>query len=316
MELRSPTNRDIVLGAIVPNRSTRALYTRQLEHEVKTMAASYAHWLGIVYPRVLAQAKASDRVVLAQDAASRPTAKGRGKNTDALFVELKRLDGYWSARTQRFAEKTATRMARTWIKENTIAWEAKLKRKGFAIKLQLTERQQTFFKVKVQENVALIKSIQKQYHTDVEGIVSRGFLAGRDLATVSEALTKRYGISTRRAALIARDQANKATAQLNATRQDELGLHRATWIHSHAGVTPRPDHERAGREGWEYDTRVGIDFGDGFGFVQPGEAIGCRCTGRSIIPALNRYGNANYALKDLGKFKGVLVPLPKIPNKS
>ena len=34
--------------------------------------------------------------------------------------------------------------------------------------------------------------------------------------------------------------------------------------------------------------QVGIDFGDGFGFVLPGGAINCRCGCRTLIPSLGR----------------------------
>jgi len=290
----------------LPNAATERVYRTLITREINAMGASYAHWVARAYRRVLARAQRTGKVIdplLAADARSPPK-----DQTRALFVELKRLDDYWTVRVKRFAQKTATRMAQDWLRENTNAWQMKLKRKGFTVKLQTTAKQRTFLQVKIKENVSLIRSIQEQYHKSIEGVVARGFLSGRDLATVANALTKAHGVTTRRAALIARDQANKATAQLNSMRQDELGIKRATWIHSSAGKEPRHEHVRAGREGWEFDTQVGIDFADGFGFVKPSEAINCRCSSRSHIPALKRGGNASYKLMDLGKFKGVLEP--------
>ena len=308
-ELRAPGDKDITIGAVVPNVGTETLYRRLLEREVSAMVGSYEHWIAQAYKRVLDAARRDGRVIdpaMAQDARRGP------KDTNAaLLVELKRLDGYWTTRVQRFAERTAKRIATDWLRDNTTSWQGKLKRKGFTVKLQVTAKQRTFLQVKIKENVSLITSIQQQYHKNIEGIVSRGFLSGRDLFTIADNIKKQHGVTVRRAALIARDQSNKATAQLNSMRQSELGITRATWIHSSAGKEPRHDHMRAGREGWEFDPTVGIDFADGFGFVLPGEAINCRCTCRSHIPALKRGGNATYQLKDLGKFKGVLAPLPK-----
>ncbi len=308
-ELRAPGEKDVTIGAVVPNASTEALYRRQLEREVSAMAASYEHWIALAYKRTLTAAQQDGRIItpdMAEDA------RGSPKDTNAaLFAELSRLDGYWQTRIKRFAQKTAKSIATDWLRDNTVSWQGKLKRKGFTVKLQMTAKQRTFLQVKITENVSLIRSVQQQYHKNVEGIVSRGFLAGRDLFTIADNIKKQHDVTVRRAALIARDQSNKATAQLNSIRQNELGITRATWIHSSAGKEPRHDHMRAGREGWEFDPTVGIDFGDAFGFVLPGEAINCRCTCRSHIPALKRGGNANYQLKDLGKFKGVLEPLPK-----
>ncbi len=273
MELRAPGDRDVTIGAVVPNVQTEKLYRQLLEREVAAMVSSYEHWIAQAYKRVLSAAQRDGRVIdpeLALDARSGP------KDTNAaLFVELKRLDGYWTARVKRFAEKTAKRIATDWLRENTTSWQTKLKRKGFTVKLQVSAKQRTFLQVKIAENVSLIRSIQQQYHKNVEGIVSRGFLAGRDLFAVAETIRKQHGVTVRRAALIARDQSNKATAQLNSMRQSELGITRATWIHSSAGKEPRHDHMRAGREGWEFDPTVGIDFADGSGFVLPGEAINC-----------------------------------------
>jgi hypothetical protein len=140
----------------------------------------------------------------------------------------------------------------------------------------------------VPENVALIRSIQQQYHTDIEGIVSRNFLKGRDLASMADEIKAKSGVSARKAALIARDQSNKATAQMNSARQKDLDLPWATWVHSSGAKEPRHNHVRAGREQWVFNTQQGIDFGDGFGYVLPGEAIYCNCTARTIIPALGR----------------------------
>lgn len=305
MELRSPTDKDIQLGAVLPNRSTDAAYRATLERAVAQMSKSYGYWIESVYRRVLDEARKNGAITMAQDA--KP--KASGKNVNALFVELKRLDDYWSDHFHTLAWNTAQRVAKTWVRDNTVAWQAKLKRKGFAIKLQLTKQQKTLLQVKVRENVDLIKSIQKQYHTDITGIVSRGFLGGRDLAAISDAIKKRHSITTRRAALIARDQSNKATAQMNAARQTELGIQWALWIHSAGGKEPRRNHVRAGREYWIYDVRVGIDFGDGFGYVQPGEAINCRCSNRSIILSIGR------GLPDGRKFDPTkLVPVDGFPG--
>lgn len=205
-----------------------------------------------------------------------------------LFAELKRLRKYWQDYFDDFAEKVAAHSIDAMFRDNTTAWNGKLKRAGFDIKLQLTPTQKTLLKTKVAENVALIKTIPQQYHGRVEGSVMRSFVAGRDLKTLSDELHACGTITRRRAAFIAHDQANKAASQMNAARQGELGIIEAVWIHSSAGKEPRRSHQKAGRERWVFDPAKGIDFGDGFGFVRPGEAIGCRCSSRSIIPAVGR----------------------------
>jgi SPP1 gp7 family putative phage head morphogenesis protein len=102
---------------------------------------------------------------------------------------------------------------------------------------------------------------------------------GRDLGTLSKGLQKQFGVSKRRAALIARDQNNKATAVIARTRQQSLGITQAKWRHSHAGKTPRPSHVHA--DGEVYDIAKGM-YLDGE-WVWPGTAINCRCTSQPII---------------------------------
>lgn len=289
-ELRAPGKRDITLGLIAPNATTHRKYRDALTKAVATMNASYLYWLRARYAVALeANADAGRVPDIAQDAKPGETP---ARAAARLLAELARLREYWEKYFDGFAKKLAQGVADDWQRDNSLAWQSKLKRAGFDIKMQLTPSQTLILHAKVQENVALIKSIQQDYHKDIEGIVTRNFLAGRDLHTMAEKIKERGGVSTRRAALIARDQSNKATAQMNAARQRELGLNLAVWQHSSAGKEPRHEHVKAGRERWVFDTQKGIDFGDAFGYVLPGEAINCRCTSRTIIPALGREDDA------------------------
>lgn len=302
VDLRAPGKRDITLGAIVPNVQVEAWYRQQLAKAVANMTASYEHWLAMRFRRAVEANIEAGKLPdpeRAEDAAP-------GESTRKLYAEMKRLQKYWDDYFIVFAQKVARQAVENWYDTNAKAWQSKLGRAGFDIKMQVTPAQKLILDVKVPENVALIRSIQQDYHKDIEGIVSRNFLAGRDLAPMAEQIKKRGGVSTRRAALIARDQSNKATAQLNSARQRELGVQWGRWVHSSAGKEPRPEHVRAGREGWFYDINKGIDFGDGFGYVLPGEAINCRCTGRSIIPAIGRMP------KNFDPDK--LVPVPGFPG--
>lgn len=287
MELRNPGKRDIVLGAVVPNAQTEATYRRDLAKAIANMSASYEYWLRAKYRRALETNQAAGRLPdpsLAHDA----DLPGPSESAGDLFDELARLRAHWEKHFETLAAKLAAQAVRSMYNDNTLAWGSKLKRAGFDIELQLTPAQKLILKAKVPENVALIRSIQQDYHKDVEGIVSRNFLKGRDLAAMADQIKERGDVTTKRAALIARDQSNKATAQMNAARQQELGLNWATWIHSSAGKEPRHTHVKAGREQWIFNTQAGIDFGDSFGQVLPGEAINCRCHSRTIIPALGR----------------------------
>lgn len=284
-ELRAPGKKDVTLPPISHSAATEIWYRRQLDKAIANMQASYDWWLSGKYETAVdANAERLPIADMAMDAAGDTP----GRSADRLIGELARLREYWRKYFDGFARKLAEQASEAWYQDNATAWSGKLKRAGFDIKMQLTPSQKLILKAKVPENVSLIRSIQEQYHKDVEGIVLRSFTKGRDLATMADELKDVGGVSTRRAAFIARDQSNKATAQMNSARQRELGLVWATWIHSSAGKEPREKHTRAGREQWVFNTQEGIDFHDGFGHVLPGEAINCRCISRTIIPALGR----------------------------
>lgn len=283
MELRNPGKRDKTLAPITPNAQTRLKYQRALDKAVVNMQASYEWWISARYRAALEANRTAGRLADMALDTDTPAA-----SADSLFDELARLRKYWTKYFDRFAKALAKQMTEAWYKDNAAQWQGKLKRAGFDVPMQLTPSQRLILRTKVPENVALIKSIQDQYHSDVEGIVLRNFLRGRDLAAMAEAVMKLGRVTQNRAALIARDQANKATAQMNDARQRELGIRYAVWQHSSAGKEPRATHVRAGREQWVFKVGDGIDFHDAFGTVLPGEAINCRCTSRSIIPALGR----------------------------
>ena len=283
MDLRAPGKKDVTLAPIAPNAQSRLKYTRALQKAVANMSASYEWWIGARYRRAVEANQAAGR--LADIAMDANTPFGDASD---LFGELARLRKYWSNYFDKFAKKLAEQATETWYRDNANMWEGRLRRAGFDVPMKLTPSQRLILKAKVPENVALIKSIHDDYHKDIEGIVSRNFLKGRDLAAMSEQIKKRGKVTQDRAAFIALDQANKATAQMNDARQRELGIQYCVWQHSSAGKEPREKHVRAGREQWVFKVGAGIDFGDQFGVVLPGEAIKCHCTSRSIIPALGR----------------------------
>jgi uncharacterized protein with gpF-like domain len=163
-----------------------------------------------------------------------------------------------------------------------------LKKAGFTVQFRATYDVNNAMQAAIGENVGLIKSIASQHLTEVEGLVMRSMQNGRDLATLTQELTQRYQVTSRRASFIARDQSNKMTSVINRARQTELGITQARWRHSHGGKHPRKSHVDAsqadGGKGKVYDVAKGCLI-DGE-YVWPGQLPNCRCTAQSIIPGL------------------------------
>jgi SPP1 gp7 family putative phage head morphogenesis protein len=131
------------------------------------------------------------------------------------------------------------------------------------------------------QQVSLIKSIPSQYFTSIEGLMMRSVQTGQDLEQMTKDLQEQFGVTRRRAAFIARDQNNKATASMTRARQDELGSTQAIWVHSGAGKHPRPTH--VDMNGTKYDVKKGMWDPAVKRWIFPGEEINCHCFSRSVI---------------------------------
>ena len=257
--------------AIGPNAGLTAWFQRRLEAEIEAMSRSVTWWTRAAYR------KQYDRIDFAQDAVP----------ADLLSRVLAALRQRWGNRFDELGTELATKFAQKASKTTDQAIEAALRAAEIRVTLQITEAQLGQVAAAVQQGVSLIRSIPEQYFTSVEGAVMRSVQAGRDLASLTQELEASYGVTHRRAAFIAKDQNNKATAALNRTRQIELGIEQAVWVHSGAGKHPRPTHVRAGQDKVVYNVAQGwLDPAIGKR-IWPGTEPGCRCKSRSLIPGLD-----------------------------
>lgn len=158
---------------------------------------------------------------------------------------------------------------------------ASLRAGGFTVRFRPTRAMNEAAQAVVAENVALIKSIPEQYLKSVEGAVMRSVQTGRDLGTLVDELTKAYGVTKRRAKLIARTQNNQATAVMTRVRMLEAGITKARWLHSAGARVPRPEH--VAFSGKIYDVATGAPIEGGW----PGFAINCGCVAVPLLKGLD-----------------------------
>jgi hypothetical protein len=91
----------------------------------------------------------------------------------------------------------------------------------------------------LEENVALIRSLNEQMRTGISGAVFRGLTNRSTAAEVSKEIRKIADVAKSRADLIAADQLQKLTSRLDQERQVQLGINEFQWQHSHK-LHPRP----------------------------------------------------------------------------
>ncbi len=264
--MRRKNSNEKILRAVRPNVGIEAQYREYMRRWVELMHKSIMRFVVAAYKR--------HEPMMAQDAVP----------ANELQKAIRILVRRW----KRNFNEAAPELAK-WFAKNANARSDRvlmkiLKDAGFTVKFKMTAAQRDVLRATVHANVSLIKSIPTQYLNQVEGIVMRSVQQGMGIGPLAKELEKNYGVTRRRAALIARDQNIKATSSLNRSRQMELGITHAYWQHSHAGNEPRPTH--VAMNGKKFDLSKGMYDSHEKQFVFPGQLINCKCTSKSIVAGL------------------------------
>ena len=240
--------------AVNPNPSIRVWYRKQLERLIEALRRSTFWWL-----------------------------RARYKTGKAKLVqrELDALRHYWgdifddSAKriAKRFVEKIdrhVSNSARNALAELSfnVTWKNSSEVKNVLTSLRDTQ-------------VSLIKSIPEESLNRVSGVLQRGLQNGQDINQITEELSHGFGITERRAKMIALDQTNKATFSINRARMLSVGVTEGIWIHVAGRYTSRPTHvamhhKRFNLSEGLFDSAVGKN-------VMPAELVNCCCKWRAII---------------------------------
>jgi uncharacterized protein with gpF-like domain len=254
------------LRAVKANPGIRATYRRVLESLIKQMSDE-------VSDVVLAEYGSMEKRIV-MDAWRSPAQR----MNDKLVALMKK----WNARFQKWALPIATKFCKDiWsrTKHNRIA---ALKDLGIAITLNPSRLSDERFQAIVYENVQLIQSIPSIYLDKVAGVVQRSISAGFDVGSLADELQNVYGVTERRAKMIANDQTSKATQALTMLTDKDLGFTHGVWIHVPGKYSSRPTH--VVMQGKEFDLNVGLYDSEVDKDILPGELINCRCTYRPVIP--------------------------------
>jgi uncharacterized protein with gpF-like domain len=250
---------------IYPSAALRVAYEQRLTKLVDRMRTA---------PLLVAY-RQNPTVLIAQDAD--PAA--------VLGAAMRTLGKRWLSQFDELADNLAKWFATTVTDRSDRVLRDDLRKAGFTVKFTMNAAMRQAFNATRAENVSLIKSIPRQHLASVERLVQSSVAAGRDLHVLAEGLEKQQGVTKRRAAFIALDQNNKATANMQRARQMALGFTEGVWLHSAGGHEPR--HEHVAFSGQRFPLATGHDFDNGEGFVLPGQAIRCRCVWKPVVSELD-----------------------------
>ena len=263
------------LKPIFPPAGIEREYEKRLKKAVREMEKSVVYWLRAKY-------RANESRIVGDSA------------TDDILKAFRRLLRQWERNFRELADvlpRWFVNKIRGYVTNNLAQQTKPLKEAGLGFNLKfsyMSQRERQTFQAIVKENANLIKSIARQSLTQVEGIVLRNIEAGHDLARMTEELHKQFGVTERRARMIARDQTNKATNNLSRQRLLSYGINKGIWMHTASGKTYRETHEND-MDGQEYDIREGCFDPDEKvnRHIQPAELVNCYCVCRPVIPQLS-----------------------------
>ena len=260
------------LRAIQPNSGVAGWYREELQDMTRRMATDLQRKLKRCYEPAKNRL-ALDTVDIALD--------------DDPVVVLRRTMAVWGRLWQKRFDDLSKLIAASFAGRTQRYTDAALRRRmreaGFTVRFRPTERQVSAYRAVVAENVNLIRSIPQQFLKDVRSAVWTSVMRGGSMSELSDSIRKKYGITYRRAAFIARDQVAKSKSVMENARRAELGITEAVWQHSGAGKEPRPTHVRM--NGKRYKLAEGMYDAAEQQYVQAGELPNCRCTSRAVIPA-------------------------------
>lgn len=161
----------------------------------------------------------------------------------------------------------------------------KLKEIGWTISPIMNEPDKDILREIIKNNVALIKSIPQQYIRRVQQVTMKAVAIGGDKQKLTSMIKRVGEMSDNRAAMIARDQINKATQTLAVVNAQKFGATKGRWIHIPGKYSYRITHKEMNGKVFElakgmYDKEVGK-------YVKPGELYACNCQFAVLLPGFD-----------------------------
>nr|EIU2568435.1 minor capsid protein [Pseudomonas aeruginosa]EKG7550735.1 minor capsid protein [Pseudomonas aeruginosa] len=179
----------------------------------------------------------------------------------------------------------ANRIAGEFVQSALKKSERDLKKSAGIDVFSGSKQMQDYLHASAQQNVQLIKSIPAKYLEEVQTLVMANMRSGMRPGYIEKALTEQYGITQRRARVIARDQTGKIQGELAEKQQQDAGFEYFQWIdsedrrvrHRHREIADKVTAYGKGIYRWD-----NLPLSDKGVPIKPGSDYQCRCIARPV----------------------------------
>lgn len=202
-----------------------------------------------------------------------------------LVTLFSKLRDKWYKRFDKIGRELALWFADATDRRTKSQIRKKLREVGWTLKPSYTDEQKKLISEIVKSNVDMIRTIPQKYLAGIQEVITQSFIEGGNMERMTKIIERAGRVSNNRAALIARDQTNKATQQLFTANAEAYGATKGRWIHVPGKYSSRPTHEIMDKMVFNlkdglYDASVGRR-------VKPGELIYCNCQFEVLMPGFD-----------------------------
>lgn len=204
---------------------------------------------------------------------------------DVLVGTIRSVTARWSSPA---FQSVARRIAEQFVTEAATVNAAR-NRKDLGIDIFVDNQELLdYVQASIYDNTRLITSIPEQYLTNVESIIMTNVRAGMRPSAITQLLVDQFGVTERRAKMIARDQTAKLNGDLNRIRQTAAGFPYFEWDDSD-DERVRKRHDEIARKVTAYGPGVyrwdNPPLSDRGTPIIPGSDFSCRCIARGVTQA-------------------------------
>lgn len=205
---------------------------------------------------------------------------------DVITASISALRERWNSdRFQQWAERTASSFIQAVNLQNGQQMNKMFSSFGINV-FASNQAVNDYLQASVAENVQLIKSIPNQYLDRVETIVLGNMRAGLRPSAIQGQLVEQFGVTQRRARMIARDQTSKAANGLARKRMEAAGVKAFQWVSS-KDERVRSRHRTIANKVTAYGKGIyrwdDLPLSDDGVPIAPGQDYQCRCIARPVL---------------------------------